>query len=71
MYVKRFTRLAKRLPKLVTVVWLATREVTWTWTFTRVGDQIKFKQVADVHFQGGGGDESAHTASSVLLRMKG
>ncbi|KAL8292324.1 hypothetical protein RQP46_001790 [Phenoliferia psychrophenolica] len=49
VYVKRFTKLARRLPSLQTVVWHATDEVVWTWTFTRGSEgNINFKQKADI-----------------------
>lgn len=64
------TKLAKSLPKLNTIVWKATQEVLWTWTFTRTNGSLKFRQKAVVTFMGDADEGAIYSRTSVLVRTR-
>lgn len=43
-------RFAKLAPKFEKVVWSATEEVEWTWSITRVGDEVKLSETAKIDY---------------------
>ncbi|KAL8292318.1 hypothetical protein RQP46_001784 [Phenoliferia psychrophenolica] len=70
VYVQRFTDLARRLPRLKTVIWKATIEVTWTWTFTRTENGgLKFRQKPVVTFRGDPSEHRPLQDGVVLMRI--
>lgn len=52
-YVKRFCAVARAHPSLQTLVWNPTAEVSWTWTFFRDGEKLKYRQKAVIDYDRG------------------
>ncbi|GAA6040605.1 hypothetical protein JCM8097_008064 [Rhodosporidiobolus ruineniae] len=74
-YHKRFAKVAKAHPFLRVVEWIATSEVTWTWTFVRDGDldegklkRMRHDPVIDV---GGEGPPTEHAGVFMTMPVDG
>ncbi|GAA5852922.1 hypothetical protein JCM8547_004736 [Rhodosporidiobolus lusitaniae] len=78
-YVSHFTPLARDIPTLEEIVWHATSEVKWTWTFWReqVEDskgrrsRIRFKQDPTIKIEESGGGVLSTTKAVVVRRTVG